>query len=98
VSRKANGAFGQYLALGISFTIIIQALVNMLVAIGAIPVTGQTLPFLSYGGTSFLITSCALGIVLNISAETQKAKQKKLMENEEENSQIEVENINIEEV
>ncbi len=96
VSRESNGIFGSYLSAGISFVIIIQALVNMFVAIGGMPVTGQTLPFISYGGTSFLISSFALGIILNISAETEKTKKKKIIENKEENSQID--NINTQEL
>ncbi len=96
VSRKANGLFGKYLALGISFVIIIQALINMFVATGMIPVTGQTLPFLSYGGTSFWISSFALGIVLNVSAESQKIKQNATKETNEEEKQIEEEITNIE--
>ncbi|MBO7277101.1 MAG: FtsW/RodA/SpoVE family cell cycle protein [Bacteroidales bacterium] len=73
VSREAKGLFGAYAAAGISFVIIIQALINMIVATGLSPITGQTLPFLSYGGTSFLISSFAIGIILNISAESKKA-------------------------
>ena len=98
VSRNAKGLFGKYIVLGISFVIIIQALINMTVATGIIPVTGQTLPFLSYGGTSFLFSSCALGIVLNVSAESQKKKQKTIEKTNEEKEQIEEENTNIEQI
>ncbi len=98
VARRANGLFGKYIVLGISFVIIIQALINMTVATGIIPVTGQTLPFLSYGGTSFLFSSIALGIVLNVSAESQKIKQKPTIEINKEEQQIEEENTNIEQI
>ncbi len=93
VSREATGMFGSNLAIGISLVIMIQTLVNMLVATGLIPVTGQTLPFVSYGGSSFLVSSYALGIILNISAANAKAKKEQ--EQKEENSQID--NINTEE-
>ncbi|MBR5253976.1 MAG: FtsW/RodA/SpoVE family cell cycle protein [Bacteroidales bacterium] len=96
VSRESKGLFGSYLSSGISFVIIIQALVNILVATGLMPVTGQTLPFISYGGTSFLISSFALGIILNISAETEKAKKQIENKTDEENSQVD--NIKTQEV
>ena len=54
--------------------IVFQALVNMMVATGLLPVTGQTLPFISYGGTSLLVSSAALGIMLNISVESAKSQ------------------------
>lgn len=98
VSRNAKGLFGKYIVLGIAFVIIIQALINMTVATGIIPVTGQTLPFLSYGGTSFLFSSCALGVVLNVSAESQKKKQNTMVATNEEENQIEKENTNIEQL
>lgn len=96
VARGAKGLFGTYLALGISFVIIIQALVNMSVATGLIPVTGQTLPFLSYGGTSFFVSSVALGVILNISSESNKEKQKIEIATEEQENNIEVETNNTE--
>lgn len=93
VSREAKGVFGSNLAMGISLVIIIQTLINMLVATGLIPVTGQTLPFVSYGGSSFLVSSFALGIILNISSANATAKKEQI--EQEENSQID--NINTEE-
>ena len=44
-----------------------QTVMNLMVVVGLIPVTGVTLPFLSYGGSSLLITMCSMGVVLNIS-------------------------------
>ena len=67
ISRKCNDLFGKYLAFGITFQIAFQAVLNLMVVVGLIPVTGVTLPFLSYGGSSLLITLCEMGIVLNIS-------------------------------
>lgn len=74
ISRNARGLFGRYSAVGIGFMIVFQALVNMMVATGLMPVTGQTLPFISYGGTSLLVSSAALGIMLNISVESAKSQ------------------------
>ena len=67
ISRNCNDLFGKYLAFGIIFQIAFQACLNLMVVVGLIPVTGVTLPFLSYGGSSLLITLCSIGIVLNIS-------------------------------
>jgi len=67
ISKRSNDLFGKYLAFGISFQIAFQAILNLMVVVGLIPVTGVTLPFLSYGGSSLLITLCSIGILLNIS-------------------------------
>ncbi len=67
ISKKCNNLFGKYLAFGITFQMAFQALLNLMVVVGLIPVTGVTLPFLSYGGSSLLITLCSIGIILNIS-------------------------------
>ncbi len=67
IARKANDTFSKYLAFGITFQIAFQAVLNLMVVVGLIPVTGVTLPFLSYGGSSLMITLLEIGIVLNIS-------------------------------
>lgn len=67
IVRKSTSSFGSYLAIGIGLTLIIQAFINMGVAVGIFPVTGQTLPLVSMGGTSILFTSASLGILLSIS-------------------------------
>lgn len=67
ISIKCNNLFGKYLSFGITFQMAFQALLNLMVVVGLIPVTGVTLPFLSYGGSSLLITLCSIGIILNIS-------------------------------
>jgi cell division protein FtsW len=71
ISRKCEGTFGSYLVLGIAFLLVSQALVNMAVAVGLFPVTGQPLPFLSMGGTSLWLTSLGIGIILSVSADVQ---------------------------
>lgn len=67
ISRRSNDLFGKYLSFGITFQLAFQAVLNLMVVVGLIPVTGVTLPFLSYGGSSLLITLCSIGILLNIS-------------------------------
>ena len=67
IALKCEDLFGKYLAFGIIFMLGFQAVLNLSVVIGLIPVTGVTLPFLSYGGSSLLITLASMGIILNIS-------------------------------
>ena len=67
ISLKTNNLFGKYLSFGLGIGIIIQSLLNIAVVIGLIPVTGVTLPFLSYGGSSLLVCMSSIGIILNIS-------------------------------
>ena len=56
-----------FITFGLSF----QTMLNLMVVVGLIPVTGVTLPFLSYGGSSLLITMCSMGILLNISSQNK---------------------------
>lgn len=67
ISLNSNDLFSKYLSFGLIFGIIIQGLLNLMVVIGIIPVTGVTLPFLSYGGSSLLVSMASIGIILNIS-------------------------------
>lgn len=67
ISMNCEDKFGKYLAFGITFGLSFQALLNLMVVVGLIPVTGVTLPFLSYGGSSLLITMVSMAILLNIS-------------------------------
>lgn len=67
IALKTNDCFSKYLAFGMLFQIMIQTVMNLMVVIGLIPVTGVTLPFLSYGGSSLLISLISIGILLNIS-------------------------------
>jgi cell division protein FtsW len=67
ISLNSKNLFSKYLSFGMTFQILIQAVMNLMVVVGLIPVTGVTLPFLSYGGSSLLITLCSIGILLNIS-------------------------------
>ena len=67
ISMRTEDAFGKYLSFGLAFGILIQAVLNLCVVVGLIPVTGVTLPFLSYGGSSLLVSMVSMGIILNIS-------------------------------
>ncbi len=69
LSKVTQDDFGKYLAFGITTIIGLNAIINMMVATGTIPTTGQTLPFISYGGTSIIFNSMAVGILLNISTQ-----------------------------
>lgn len=71
VSLESPDQFGRFLALGIVAMLAIQAMINISVVIGLIPVTGITLPFLSYGGSSLTLTLCSVGVLLNISKYTK---------------------------
>ena len=66
---KSDRAFGGLLSAGLAFALVLQALVNMGVAVGLGPITGLTLPLLSMGGTSLLFNGIALGIILSVSKE-----------------------------
>jgi cell division protein FtsW len=66
-SSRAPDLFGFYLALGITMTVCVQALINMSVVLGIVPNKGIPLPFLSYGGSSFVVMLTAVGILLNVS-------------------------------
>ncbi len=71
---KSPRAFGALLAIGLALNIVFQAFINMAVAVGLFPVTGQTLPFLSMGGTSLFFTSVSVGIILSVSKDIQTQK------------------------
>ncbi|MUV36219.1 putative lipid II flippase FtsW [Lentibacillus sp. JNUCC-1] len=71
IALEAPDTFGSFLALGIVSMLTLQVMINISVVIGLIPVTGITLPFLSYGGSSLTLTLCSVGILLNISRFTR---------------------------
>ena len=69
-SVRAPDSFGFYLALGITMMVCIQAFINMSVVLGLLPTKGIPLPFLSYGGSSFVVMLAAVGILLNVSQQS----------------------------
>jgi cell division protein FtsW len=76
IVRKSSRTFAAFLAFGLALMLVMQAMVNMAVAVGIFPVTGQPLPMISMGGTSILFTSAALGIILSVSYGIQREKDK----------------------
>jgi cell division protein FtsW len=72
VALGAPDEFGTFLGLGVTSLISLQALINMAVVLGLLPTKGLTLPFISYGGTSLVVSLLSVGILLNISSHTQE--------------------------
>jgi cell division protein FtsW len=77
--KKCPFAFGAFLALGLSFTLAIQAIANMAVTVNLFPVTGVTLPLVSMGGTSFIFTCLAIGIILSVARNVEQLEGKTQM-------------------
>jgi len=76
VAQKSDTIFGKLLVLGVGIPIVFQAMINMAVAVELFPVTGQTLPLISSGGTSIWMTCLAIGIILSVSAKREEIKGK----------------------
>ena len=70
VCIKTTELFGKYLIFGLLFLLMFQTILNLSVVVGLVPITGVTLPFLSYGGSSLLVSMASIGIILNISKNT----------------------------
>jgi len=80
-AKKANTIFATLLIIGVGLPIIFQAIINMAVAVNLFPVTGQTLPLISSGGTSIWMTCFAIGIILSVTADKEKEKSIESEEN-----------------
>jgi cell division protein FtsW len=76
IYKRCPFAFGAFLALGLSFTLAIQAVANMAVTVNLFPVTGVTLPLVSMGGTSFIFTCLAIGIILSVARNVEQLEGK----------------------
>ncbi len=76
--KRCPYAFGAFLALGLSFTLVLQAMANMAVNVGLFPVTGVTLPLVSMGGSSFLFTCLSIGIILSVARNVEQLEGEKL--------------------
>ena len=81
---RAPQSYGGLLAMGLAFSLVFQAMLNMGVAVGLLPVTGQPLPFVSMGGTSLMFTGMSLGIIISVSKGLEKDN------NDERDAEIEV--------
>lgn len=75
---KSPRNFAAFLTFGVAFSLVFQAMTNMMVAVNLLPVTGQTLPLISMGGTSIWFTSIAIGIILSVSREIEATKEEVL--------------------
>lgn len=74
-AHKANSLFGKLVVVGLGFPIVFQALINMAVAVELLPVTGQTLPLISSGGSSIWMTCIALGIIIGVTKKEEEIAQ-----------------------
>lgn len=72
IVRKSPGTFGAFLSIGLCLLLVFQAFIHISVSLNLIPVTGQTLPLVSMGGTSMIFSSISFGIILSVSAEIEK--------------------------
>ena len=70
IAMRTESLFGQLIVSGLMFSLVLQALVNILVSVDILPVTGQTLPLISMGGTSILFTCISIGIILSVSRDS----------------------------
>ena len=95
--RKCPYAFGAFLALGLSFTLVLQAIANMAVNVNLFPVTGVTLPLVSMGGSSFLFTCLSIGIILSVARNVEQLEGKKRAEaaEQEEEEEPEAEEVEV---
>ena len=76
IARNCQNAFPAYLAMGLAMLIVVQAVFNMMVAVGLAPVTGQPLPLISKGGTSSIINCAYIGVILSVSRTAVKKDPK----------------------
>lgn len=83
-AHKAKTLFGKLLIVGLGFPIIFQALINMGVAVELLPVTGQTLPLISSGGSSIWMTCVAVGVILSVTKKDEEIEQERLEKEERE--------------
>ena len=75
IASRCNGLFGSLCVAGMGTVIFLQAIVNMSVAVGVLPVTGQTLPFISYGGTAYLFLGCGVGVIQAVAADNKRQER-----------------------
>jgi len=78
IVTQSPGTFGAFLTIGVAFSLVFQAMINMGVAVNLLPVTGQPLPLVSMGGTSIWFTSLSVGIILSVSKEINKQKKEQV--------------------
>ena len=89
IVQKCDKTFPALLVIGLSLNIVFQAFINMAVAVGLMPVTGQPLPLISMGGTSIMFTGAAFGIILSVSREVNRKDELKTRNRAEERLAVE---------
>jgi cell division protein FtsW len=72
IARRCENNFPAFLVLGLAMLLVVQATINMMVAVGLMPVTGQPLPLISKGGTSTIINCAYIGVILSISRSAKR--------------------------
>ena len=77
ISQRTESVFASLIVASLSFALLFQAAVNMAVNVGLFPVTGQTLPLISKGGTSIIFTCIAIGIILSVSRDANDREYEK---------------------
>ena len=83
IARRANTVYGKLLVIGVGLPVIVQAFINIGVALNVFPVTGQTLPMISSGGTAALMTCFAFGVILSASVASVKQEEEQKEVNED---------------
>ena len=78
IATRCNGLFGSLCVAGIGTVIFLQAMVHMSVSVGLLPVTGQTLPFISYGGTAYLFLGFGIGVIQSVAADNKRQEKLKI--------------------
>jgi cell division protein FtsW len=78
IASRARDAFGRMLAVGITSWLVVQALVNVGGVLGVLPITGVTLPFVSYGGTSLAATMAAVGVLVNVAGPGDRSRSRRV--------------------
>lgn len=89
IVRRSKRTFGAFLAFGLSLGLVLQAMINMAVAVNLVPVTGQTLPLVSMGGSSILFTSTSLGMILSVSWGVEADQKEEALKASSENKNAE---------
>lgn len=89
IVSQSTRTFQAFLAFGLAIMLVLQAMVNMAVAVGLFPVTGQPLPLISMGGTSTIFTAAALGMILSVSRSIEAERNEKINHATVENEQAE---------
>ena len=90
VASKSSNLFGKLITIAVGLPIIFQALINMSVAVELLPVTGQTLPLISSGGSSIWMTCISIGIILSVSNKEENQTKETSVSNETEDNPLEV--------